>query len=76
MLLVKSLLQWMQFAVLFQTLNGHDLPSIRLYRKHSTGFGGFAVYENGARSTARRIAAYVRSSQTQRIAYPMHKQRA
>jgi hypothetical protein len=72
-LLVKTFLQWMQFAVLFQALDSHNLASIRLHREHRTGLGGFAIHQDGARPACRRIATNVRSCQMQRIADPVHK---
>ena len=66
----------MQFVVLLQALNGHQLASIGLYRKHGTGFGRLAIDDNSAGTTAGGIAANMGASQAQIIAKPVDKQRA
>src|SRR5258708_5818020 len=76
MLLVKTLLQRMQIAVLLQPFNGHDLASIGLYRKHGTGFGGLAIDKNCACSTGTGVAADVRTGQPKHITNPVDEQRA
>src|SRR6266568_2234159 len=48
MLLVETFLQGMQFAILLQAFNGHELAAMRLHSEHGAGFGSFAVYEEQA----------------------------
>src|SRR5262249_46486364 len=69
-------LQGMQFAILLQAFNSHDLAAIRLHGKHGAGLGGFAIDEDSAGSTAGRITANVGTGQVQDITQPVYEQQA
>ena len=72
MLLVETLLQWMELAILFKALNGLDLPAIRLDGKHGARFGSFAIDKNCTSATGCSITANMCARQLQTISYPMH----
>ena len=74
MLLVETLLQWMELAILFQALNGHNLATVRLDGEHGARFGSFTIDKNSASTTGRSITANMCASQLQTISYPMHQQ--
>jgi hypothetical protein len=71
MFLVETFLQWMEFAVLFQALNGHNLATVRLDSKHSARFGSFTIDKNSASTTGCSITTNMCASQLQTITNPM-----
>src|SRR6266567_780832 len=76
MLLVETFLQGMQFAILLQAFNGHELAAMRLHSEHGAGFGSFAVNEDGAGAATGRITANVGAGQMQDITQPVYEEQA
>jgi hypothetical protein len=74
MLLMETFLQGMEFVILLQTFNGHDLATICLDGEHGTGFRGLAVDENGAGSTCGSVTTNMGTRQAQSIANPVYEQ--
>jgi len=76
MLLVETFLQGMQFAILLQAFNGHELAAMRLHSEHGAGFGSFAVDEDGTGAATGRITTNVGAGQVQDITQPVYEEQA
>ena len=58
----------MKLTVPRQTLDGEDLPSVRLYCKDGARLDGSAIQQDGASAAVRRVAADMGTCQTQGLA--------
>src|ERR1700720_2798544 len=48
--LVETLLQWVQFATLFQPFYSHNLTTISLHSEHGARFRGLAIHQDSTRA--------------------------
>ena len=64
-LLEESVLQWMQFAVLFESFDGQDRASIGLDSECRARLDRFSIEHDCTRAAVTRITADVRAGQAQ-----------
>src|SRR4029077_6353639 len=67
-LLVESVLNRIELAVLLQALDGHDLASVGLNRERGTRLHRLAVQQDSAGSAGRGVTADVRAGERKDLA--------
>src|SRR5262249_6438025 len=64
----EGVLQWMQLAVLRQSLDGANVAAVALLRQHETREHRLAIQVDGARTTFAELAAVLRAAEAQILA--------
>ncbi|MBM2823804.1 MAG: hypothetical protein HW413_2550, partial [Thermoleophilia bacterium] len=72
--IVERLLNRVQLAIRRKAFDGHDLHPVSLDAEHRAGLHGLAVHEHRAGSARRRVAAHVRSGESQPLAKHVHEE--
>src|SRR6266404_3296223 len=74
--ITEGLLNRMELAVFFETLNGGDLRSVSLHRKHRAGLYRQAIHQHSASAAVCRVATDVRAGKVARLAQELNQQHA
>jgi hypothetical protein len=75
-LLEKSVLKRVQFAILLESFDGHQLTTVCLHGESSARLDCVSIHNNRARATMTGIATDVRSSEPQHVANEMDQEQS